>query len=155
MNINDLYDILKNYKSKEIIFVGLGNELKGDDTAGLIFLEQLKISLQFSKATFIKAGTNPENYLDKILELNAKAVVFIDAVRLGESPGSIKILSPEEIDTLSISTHTFSIRMIEYFLKQNQDLDVFYIGIQPQSMYFFEDISENVMKGINAFFFDN
>jgi len=117
--------------------------------------QKIKISLQFSEATFIKAGTNPENYLDKILELNAKAVVFIDAVLYGESPGSIRLLSPENIDMLSISTHTFSIRTIEYFLKQNQELDIFYIGIQPQSMYFFEDISENVMKGINAFFADN
>ncbi len=151
MNINELHNLLKNYDNKEIIFVGLGNEYKGDDAAGLVLLDQIKLSFKFADANFIKAGTNPENYLDKILALNAKAVIFVDAILLYEIPGTIKILSPEEVDTLSISTHTFSIKMIENYLKQQQHLEFFYLGIQPQSMKFFDNISNDVLQGINNF----
>ncbi len=94
------------------------------------FVRPIKLSLKFADANFIKAGTNPENYLDKILALNAKAVIFVDAILLYEIPGT-KNLSPEEVDTLSISTHTFSIKMIENYLKQQQHLEFFLSGIQP------------------------
>ncbi len=152
MNINELQEHIKNFANKEIVFIGLGNEYKGDDAAGLILLDQLKLSLIFSDANFIKAGTNPENYLEKILELNVKAVVFIDTILFEEMPGTIKILSPDDADILSISTHTFSIKMIENYLKQQQQLKFFYLGIQPQSMKFFDNISDDVLQGINNFF---
>jgi hydrogenase 3 maturation protease len=152
MNINELHEHLKCFSNKEIVFIGLGNEYKGDDAAGLLLLDQLKLSLIFSDANFIKAGTNPENYLDKILALNLKVVVFIDAILLEEQPGTIKILSPEEVDSLSISTHTFSIKMIENYLKQHQQLEFFYLGIQPKLMKFFDNISDDVLQGINNFF---
>ncbi|RJP66226.1 MAG: hydrogenase maturation protease [Ignavibacteriales bacterium] len=152
MNISDLQSLLTKYTNKELVFIGLGNEYKGDDAAGLMLLDQLKLSLLFSDANFIKAGTNPENYLEKILELNIKAIIFIDTILVGETPGTIKILSSEEVDSLSISTHTFSIKMIENYLKQHQPFEFFYLGIQPHSMKFFDNISDEVLQAINGFF---
>ena len=65
--------------ANEIVFVGLGNEARGDDAAGLLFLRELKKREEYRTSNFIAARTNPENYLECILEFQPELVVFIDA----------------------------------------------------------------------------
>jgi len=63
MNFMHLTDELSKYYTDKIVFVGLGNELREDDGAGLEFVERLKSEKEFNKSHFIIVGRNPENYL--------------------------------------------------------------------------------------------
>ncbi|MEJ2543110.1 MAG: hypothetical protein P8Y99_03500 [Calditrichaceae bacterium] len=81
MNLYDFENALKDYPINKIAFIGLGNPLRGDDAAGLIFLNRLHALNKFKEAWFIEAGTNPENYLQQIVDCPASLVVFIDASR--------------------------------------------------------------------------
>ncbi len=152
MNFENFVEVLSPYLPEKIVFVGLGNELRGDDAAGLLFLERLKVKPEFCKSNFIKAGTNPENYLQKILDYGAEIVVFIDAARSGAKPGTIGWIDPGKIDSVNISTHAFSIKMVEEFLDKYHPFKFMYLGIEPLTTKLGENVSSEILESIDNFF---
>ena len=152
MNFENLVTELKEFEREKILFVGLGNEYRGDDGAGLVFLEEIKKNEEFASSNFIQAGRNPENHLLEIIRLKPQIVVFIDAAEYSEEPGTISFLSSKQINSLGISTHAFSIKLIEKFLLNEQQMEFRYLCIQPQSTKFREELSEAVSESIKEFF---
>ena len=136
----------------DIVFVGLGNLARGDDAAGLLLLGELNKRRELGAAHFIDAGTNPENVLQQILDFAPKLVVFIDAVRATGTAGEMRWIEPHDLDSAAISTHAFSIRMIEEYLKANAPMEVGYLGIIPQSTRIGEGLSPAVRQSIDRFF---
>ncbi|MBN2571975.1 MAG: hydrogenase maturation protease [Ignavibacteriales bacterium] len=152
MNFNDFKNLLSKYHSAKILFLGLGNELRGDDAAGLVFFDLLKKKNIYPTDNFIYACTNPENYLQKILDFSPDCVVFLDAVIADKRPGEIFILESEIIDKVKISTHSYSIKLIEEYLKMHQNIDFVYIGIQPLGVSLENELSDIVKRNIEKFF---
>lgn len=152
MNFNDFEQALSTYPKHKIVFIGLGNELRGDDGAGLIFLKRLKNSKKFRPSFYINAGTNPENYLQIILNLKADLIVFIDAAHGSGMPGEITWIPADQIDTLAISTHTFSLKMVENYLRLHQNLTFKYLIIVPLSTQLNDRLSDKVENSIIQFF---
>ena len=152
MNFTQLTDRLSKYNSNKIAFVGLGNELRGDDLAGLVFIEALKTKTVFNKSKFIIAGKNPENYLQEILDYNPEAVVFIDAADFLGEPGEISLLESDSLANIDFSTHAYSIKLIEKFLSLNRQIDFIYIGIQPKTTELGKEMSSQVNHAIKEFF---
>jgi hydrogenase 3 maturation protease len=152
MNFIQFTEKLKKYDSSKIVFIGLGSETRKDDFAGVLFIRNLRKSKRFKKSIFIEAGRNPENYLEKILRSNPQAVVFADAAKWGGKPGEIRWLDPDKINSISISTHTFSIKMIEQYLTSHYPIEFFYIGIQPDTTEIGEDTSNYIKEALNKFF---
>jgi len=152
MNLHDFEYGLKDYPINKIAFIGLGNPLRGDDAAGLIFLNRLQASNQFKEAYFIEAETNPENYLQQIVDCPASLIVFIDASRWGGQPGETTWLSSDKIATIAISTHAFSIKMVEEYLLSERQFDFRYLVIEPEQMEIVEGLSESVSKSLDTFF---
>lgn len=152
MNFTHLIDRLSRYVNDKIVFVGLGNETRGDDLAGLLFIDSLKKSKCFGESKFINAGKNPENYLHEILEYKPEAVVFIDAADWGGKPGEISFLESDSISNIDFSTHTFSIKLVEQYLLLSIPMDFVYIGIQPGTTEFGSEISFRVSESIKDFF---
>jgi hydrogenase 3 maturation protease len=152
MNFTHLTDRLSKYRNDKIVFVGLGNELRRDDLAGLVFINALKTKAVFNKSKFIIAGKNPENYLQEILESNPEAVVFIDAADWGGEPGDISFLEADSIASGDFSTHAYSIKLLEQFLLLNRQMDFVYIGIQPKTNELGKEMSLQVNQAIKQFF---
>lgn len=151
MNFNEFRDALP-FPAEEIVFVGLGNSARGDDAAGLLFLRELKKTPDFTTGHFIEAGTNPENYLQKILDYFPRLVVFIDTARCGRPAGGMFWIDTADLDTAAISTHAFSIRMIEEYLKAHAPLQVKYFGIQPETTSPCSPVSACVKQSLDQFF---
>jgi hydrogenase 3 maturation protease len=154
MNFTHLINELSIYQQDRIVFVGLGNELRADDAAGLKMVERLKSQKVFKDSQFIIAGRNPENYLQTILNCNPDIVVFIDAAEWNGSSGDIKIFNDEEIDQTEFSTHTFSIKMIKDYLLNQQQMNFIFIGIQLLRTNYKQGLSEPVQIAIEKFFCD-
>jgi hydrogenase maturation protease len=152
MNLNCLKESLNIYKSQKIIFIGLGNKIRGDDWAGIYFLRRLKNSGLFNDSLFIEAGISPENYISAILKFNPGVIVFIDAVSNGCLPGEIEFIDPDTIDQLGISTHAYSVRIIEKYISYERKVKFFYLGIVPLHTNMEKGISLPVLNGINNFF---
>ncbi|HVO76251.1 MAG TPA: hydrogenase maturation protease [Ignavibacteriaceae bacterium] len=152
MNFTQFTEKLERFNSSRIVFVGLGSETRKDDFAGILFIRNLNKTKLFSKSVFIEAGRNPENYLEKIQNADPQSVVFADACDWGGEPGEIKWLNPGEINSISISTHSFSIKMIEQFLSMRNPIEFFYLGIQPVSTAPGKGISNHIKNSLNNFF---
>jgi len=151
MNFTDFKKSI-NIPANEIVFVGLGNEARGDDAAGLLFLRQLRKRIEYRMSNFITAKTNPENYLECILEFHPELVVFIDTANVGKSPGDMDWIAPENLDTARISTHAFNITMVEQYLKSHQSIEVKYFGIHPETTTMGHPVSDVVKNRIEMFF---
>lgn len=152
MNFTQLTNKLSKYNSNKITFVGLGNELRGDDLAGLVFIDTLRTKTIFNKANFISAGKNPENHLQEILDYNPEAVIFIDAADSGGEPGEISFLDSDSLANIDFSTHAYSIKLIEKFLSFNNQIDFIYIGIQPKTTELGKEMSSQVNHAIKKYF---
>lgn len=127
---------------KEII-LGIGNILKGDDGIGIYIAKRLNKYLQhikkgskqgrFGETIVIDCGTAPENYTSIIRRHNPDRLILVDAAEMGLSPGSYRIIPPEEIKVMHISTHnmplSFLISYISEFCR-----NIVLIGIQPDKM---------------------
>jgi len=152
MNFTQLTDELPKYDTDRIVFVGLGNELREDDGAGLELTKRIKSKKEFHKSHFIIAGRNPENHLQAILNYHPQIVIFIDAAEWNGNPGEIKKFNEDEISQTDFSTHTFSIKMIQEFLLNQRQMDFMFLGIQPLSTSFRQGLSDLVKIKLEAFF---
>ncbi len=153
MTLKDLRNRLSAFQPEEIMFVGMGNSYKTDDAAGLFFVRYLKDMTEYTHSQIINAGTNPENYLQQILMSEAKAIVFIDSALLGTEPGDIAWLTQEQIETVGISSHGYSLKLIEKFILSESEKVFLYLGIQPYSTSRGDKMSLIVSQKIKYFFY--
>ncbi|HTP86648.1 MAG TPA: hydrogenase maturation protease [Bryobacteraceae bacterium] len=75
----------------------LGNELLGDDAAGVVVAEQLRHLLP---ADFDVDTTNDSglDLLDHVVDTNA--LVVVDAVQTGASPGTVHLLDEDDLPSV-------------------------------------------------------
>ena len=140
------YQELNQIISSRPLIIGIGNDLRGDDGAGVILARRIKSAGY--KNTLIVEGT-PENYLQKIISLPGESRLWIDAVNWGGPSGGYQIIRKEEISHFAISTHNFSLSVITKFLNEFRPLPDFFLGIQPENMELGEQLSLPVERTID------
>jgi len=145
---------IKKIDKKNLLFVGIGNTLKGDDGAGCEVIKQLQQSLKVNFA-LLDAGSAPENYTKTIKDYKPKTIVFLDAVEMGERPGTTKIIDEKEIASGYFGTHNMPLNMFIDYIKQETGAQIFFLGIQPKSVKFGEglcaEVQEAVIKLVNNY----
>ncbi len=91
----------------QLLIVGCGNRERGDDAAGLLVVERLRV-----------LGIAAEEYSGEGLALieswsRAESVILIDAVVTGAAPGTISVwdarTAPVSRDAFRASTHSFGV----------------------------------------------
>jgi hydrogenase 3 maturation protease len=132
----------------KIIVMCIGNTLSaGDDAVGSYIAKILKKE-ENPNFLVVDCGTAPENFTSFISGQRPDRLILIDAVDMNLEKGSVRIISPDKIGTMHISTHGIPIPiLISYFKKYVKD--IVFIGIQPQKMYG-EKISEPVLKAAKS-----
>lgn len=141
-----LFKQLNGLRNSVTVIVGIGNILKGDDGAGPLVCQQLQRAGVC--AELIDVGTVPENYIQPIIKKAPQNLLIIDAVNFGASAGTINIFKPEQLDSLIISTHTLSPRLFVDMIRQNIEVDVYFVGIQPAQTQLGQSISAEVSQSI-------
>lgn len=130
-----------------VTIVGIGNIMRADDGLGPKLIELVKGS--GVKARLFDCGTAPENYAIPILSSAADTIIFVDAADMGRAPGDIAILRLEEISRVTFSTHSPSPRLFIDLLKTGKDdLNIFFISIQPKSTSLGAHLSGEVMQSL-------
>jgi hydrogenase 3 maturation protease len=145
---------------KEII-LGIGNILNGDDGIGVYvaqrIIEQLQAAREepeqaqamgISGVIAINCGTTPENYTSIIRKHDPDRLVLVDAAHMGLSAGSYRIVSPEKIGVMHVSTHNIPLSVFVSYVRESCKAVVL-IGIQPYRMEFGRALSRAVRKGGN------
>ena len=131
-----LKDHLANKKSlPRLTILGVGNELNGDDAAGVLITRRLIQKLPLEKRLQIIEGSiAPENYSKTIRNFKPDWIWIIDSAMFGEKPGNVRLLDVESIDNVITNTHMLPLSILISILKMDLNSTVFLFGIQPESI---------------------
>ncbi len=131
-----------NIPEKGLLLICVGNSLRGDDGVGPYIAGAL--SEEMEGLTVYDAGMNPENCLAVCDQIQPGKVVFIDAANWEGTPGDIRLIPEELIPLQTISTHTFPLSTLGALIKEDQSVEVKYIGIQLASAHLGDAMCEAV-----------
>jgi hydrogenase 3 maturation protease len=119
--------------------LGLGQELRGDDAAGLEAARGLLSRVPESgeinpgqRLLVAAAGPGPENFTGLLRRFRPDLVLLIDAAQMEAVPGEVRWLDPAETSGLSASTHTFPLHVLAEYLAAELGCQTALIGIQPE-----------------------
>jgi len=116
-------------KAKHLVVLGIGNELKGDDAAGILVARALAKS-GASKIVALEGHTAPEAMVGKIEKLKPSHVLIVDAAELGLRPGEWTLVPEAEVDGGFTSTHHIPLTTIAKRLREVCGCEVAFLGIQ-------------------------
>ncbi len=137
---------LRSFLRKEdtIILIGLGNEFRSDDGAGIATIRRLQ-KLQVDEnvqITLIEAGRNLVNHLHHIGKVKPSKIVFIDAADIQGQGGDLRILYKDQLTERIYSTHENNLNLTLNYLKEIvPDCQVLFLGIQYTSLEMSEKLS--------------
>ncbi|MGB7537843.1 MAG: hydrogenase 3 maturation endopeptidase HyCI [Anaerolineales bacterium] len=138
--------------SRKPAFVGIGQELRGDDAAGILLLRRLQAhppAARSSAPFLFEAGSLPEASAGPLRRFGPDRVVFFDAADMGEAPGSVRWIDPAELKDASLATHTFPMGGFSQYLESEFGCRVAILGIQPECIDFDAPVSECVRRAMD------
>ena len=145
MDNRELRERLSALRGSRAVILGVGNVLKGDDGTGPLVCEALQGTVS---AKVIDAGTVPENYIRPVIDARPQVLLVADAVDFGGCPGAIGVFRPDQINDAAFSTHALSLRLFVDVLRQDIEVDVLVLGIQPGSTRLGAPVSSRVEGSI-------
>ncbi|MBR3112257.1 MAG: hydrogenase maturation peptidase HycI [Methanobrevibacter sp.] len=130
-----------------MIILGVGNELKSDDGVGPFIIKNLMAeNIESDRLLLIDSGTVPENFTGKIRKENPSHVIIVDACLMGCRPGDIRIVDKDDFTNIGISTHSMSLSYFVKYLERDTDFKIIFVGIEPETMDWGANPTENVEK---------
>ena len=121
--------------------MGIGNTLRGDDGIGSIIARNFKDNDWLS----LDCGVAPENFTSIIKKNKPHLVVLIDVVEMDLKPGEFRIIPPEKINTMHLTTHSIPLSFLISYLK-TFTREIIFIGIQPKIIDYSTSISPEILK---------
>ena len=142
---------LEEHIGHQMLVVGVGNPMRGDDVAGLILAERVAEKLELE---YLRCEEVPENYVGKMLDDPADTILLVDAVDMKQAPGEIGLLAPDELADNGISTHNCSVGLLAKVLAGVKDKQMLILGIQPQNLGWGQPLTPQVSEAIDRFVAD-
>ena len=137
-----------------ILVLAVGNLLLHDDAAGLNMLEQLSSREFGDEVEFVDGGTQGLALLGQLA--GREILVILDAVAIGEKPGTIHVLRGADLDRLrarrsSTSHESNALELLAYAkLLGYEPREVVVIGIEPESIRTGINLSRSVQAALPA-----
>ena len=155
---------MPDYLNKEVLILGCGNVLFGDDGFGYTVVNELnKIKeknpvLNSNKIEIIDAGTGASHFILSLIDENTpiKKIIIIDAIDYGLKAGELKKLYPKDlpnIDKYQVDAHDMPLAGMLNELNEKYKIDVVVIGCQIKNMTAPDiclELSEEVKKSVNG-----
>lgn len=124
----DLKELLAGALLGRVVFMGVGNILRGDDGIG----PELAGRLAGKGLDSVDAGTVPENHIGTVARLRPDTVVIIDAVHMESDTGTLDLLRQEDIlEGTGFTTHTLSPALVMDRIRGETGAEVFLLAVQP------------------------
>lgn len=143
---------MKNANSENTLIIGIGNEYRTDDAAGILAVRKLK---QLA-IPGVDIAENCGDGMELIEQWNGrKKVILIDAVLSGSPPGTIHRLNANSTelksDSFRFSSHLFSVQDAIYLSSSLGTLPENFIilGIEARSMENGRQLSPEVESVVN------
>ena len=121
-----------------VVVCGIGNDLRGDDAAGILLARSLKKSAAAAPrggrdVLYVDGGETPENQTSRMRAFRPDLVILVDAARSGRKPGEIFLIEKESIADEEVSTHRISLSLLVRFIEESIGSRVLFLGIEPES----------------------
>jgi hydrogenase 3 maturation protease len=137
---------------RNIAVLGIGNEMMGDDAAGVLLVRELR------KLTIGRTGTRtlhlfethttPENFTGAIERLEPDAVLMIDSAEMGAPVGEVRVLDAATMGSMMHSTHTMPLSFLAGYIERTTGAKVFAIGIQAGHIMLDQPMSREVAVSV-------
>lgn len=139
-------------KPGRLVVLGVGNEERGDDAAGVLCLRLVRRAAGRRRdLLFLQGGVAPENMTGTIRAFSPSLVLILDAVLAGRRPGTIFAFDPESISEEELTTHRLPLSHLIRYLEKSIGCRVLCLGIQPQSLQAGGALSRPVYLAIRTF----
>jgi len=128
-----------------LIVLGIGNELRGDDAAGLLVARLLK---RFNNDRFeaVECGVSIETCIDYAFEKKPSHLLIVDAF---PEKGRLMVLDPEDLEAHApVSTHAIPLPLLLEALGKPVETSVKILGIGVESFEFGAAISNECLKTV-------
>lgn len=135
-----------------LCLVGVGSDLRGDDSAGLWVACGLMNDRRATRRPdlmVLEGGSAPENQTGAVRAFQPDLVLLVDAADLDEPPGMIRWIPLEEIDGVSASSHSLPLSMLAGYLAAELGCEVAVLGIQPGQNEFDSELSPTVRAAVD------
>jgi hydrogenase 3 maturation protease len=133
--------------AKKVVILGVGSQLRSDDALGLEIIRRLEGRIR-DHVRLLEGGTVPENYTQVIREFGPTHILMIDAAQLNQEPGYTRLISANKIFGIPTSTHSIPLNMLAEYLKKSTNAKIALLGIQPKSLQFGEELSQEVKAAV-------
>lgn len=128
-----------------VAVLGIGNELNGDDGAGVWLVRRLQALIPPSEnVLLLDCGPAPENAANALRRFMPTLVLLLDAAEFGGSPGELRWIDPQDTSGFSASSHSLPFSMFSQYLTREFNCRVGLLGIQPSSLEFDAGLSSPV-----------
>ncbi len=144
-------NLLADHIGRQMLVVGVGNPMRGDDEAGLVLAEKVAEKLDLE---YLRCEEIPENYVGTMLDNPADTILLVDAVDMKRAPGEIGLLAPDELADAGISTHNCSVGLLAKVLAGVKDKQMLILGIQPQNLGWGQPLTPLITEAIDRFVAD-
>ncbi len=135
---------------ERLVFLGIGNELRHDDAAGLVIAEQLRVRVTNPAVTILECADIPENFTGHVKRLAPACIILIDAADFGGNPGDSHVFALGDIEKADISTHKASLAVLGAYLRSETGASVFVIGVQPANTKFGTGLTDTLREATNS-----
>ena len=129
--------------SLDVVILGIGNSVRRDDFVGMAVVRRLERA-RLSHVHLIETGEVPESYLGVVENIHPTHVLIVDAAEMDAPVGSVKLVSPEKIAGLSLSTHALPLSVVSEYLASMTKAKIALLGIQPKAIDFGEGLSQEL-----------
>jgi hydrogenase 3 maturation protease len=129
--------IAENNPAGRMAIVGIGNDLRGDDAAGVIIARRL----------MAQPGGLPENFSGVLRRFNPDAILFVDAAVLGAPAGEIQFVEWDRLVEHGFS-HGLPLSTLAKFLRAEIGCWMGLLAIQGESLNFGDAISPSARRAI-------
>lgn len=128
------------------VVVCIGNELCGDDGAGVLIARELAGKIPWQ---VFNTQTVPESFLMKIANRKPETVLLVDALDFDASPGAVEVIEAEGVGGQGPSTHGPAPIAFLEVLRMIHSCRCAVLGIQPQRTNFGDDMTQPVVEAVN------
>lgn len=130
-----------------LVAVGIGNPYLRDDRAGIVAARLLRRR----GVRVVIAGVAPESVTAAVRSLSPDTILLVDAVWLGEAPGSYRLLTAADLaERPAYSSHRSPLALLMRYLAAETGARVLLLGIQPADTGWGRRLTPLVRQGVRA-----
>ena len=138
---------------KRLAVLGVGSTLRADDGAGMLIAQRLQEAYAGEKSgnvQFYAGETAPENFSGKIKAFCPSHLLIIDAADLGQAPGTVAQIDPEDVGGPAFCSHMLPLKVMIRYLEEETGAFIILLGIQYKSLDFDAAVTKEVSETVDS-----